>query len=138
MIFSEATKAANTLAAIVPLLGGSTSKNDYQDALKLVEYLVEHEPDSVLVEMLISRIDAYENTAPEFADFNKRVADTDTGVALLRILMDQYGLNQSGFENEIGKKSLVSRILSGERSLTLEHMRALSNRFHIPVHSFID
>ncbi|WP_394016463.1 helix-turn-helix domain-containing protein [Klebsiella pneumoniae] len=46
--------------------------------------------------------------------------------------------SQSDFENEIGNKSLVSRILSGERSLTLDHMRALANRFQIPVSMFVD
>ncbi|MEC4428834.1 transcriptional regulator, partial [Klebsiella pneumoniae] len=35
-------------------------------------------------------------------------------------------------------KSLVSRILSGERSLTFDHMRALANRFQIPVSMFVD
>ncbi|WP_135722896.1 helix-turn-helix domain-containing protein, partial [Klebsiella pneumoniae] len=50
----------------------------------------------------------------------------------------QYGLSQSDFENEIGNKSLVSRFLSGERSLTFDHMRALANRFQIPVSMFVD
>ena len=60
------------------------------------------------------------------------------GVSLLRVLMQQRGFSQSDLENEIGKKSLVSRILSGERSLTLDHMRALANRFQIPVSMFVD
>ena len=107
MIFSDAIKAANDLASIVPLLGGSSSRKDYEEALKLVEYLLEHDPDSPLVDMLTARIDTWEDNAVEF-------------------------------ENEIGKKSLVSRILSGERSLTLDHMRALANRFQIPVSMFVD
>ena len=52
--------------------------------------------------------------------------------------VQQYGLSQSDFENEIGNKSLVSRILSGRRSLTFDHMRALANRFQIPVSMFVD
>ncbi|EMH4164263.1 helix-turn-helix domain-containing protein [Pluralibacter gergoviae] len=138
MIFSEAINAANALASLVPLLGGSTSREDYDDALKLIEYLLEKEPDSPLIDMLTAKIDAYENTAPEFDEFNARIAVGNTGISLLRVLMAQHGLSQSDFENEIGKKSLVSRILSGERNLTLEHMRALANRFHIPVSMFID
>jgi len=52
--------------------------------------------------------------------------------------MDQYGLNQASFENEIGGRSLVNMILKGERSLTLEHMKALSKRFGIPITAFIE
>lgn len=138
MIFSKAIKAANDLASIVPLLGGSTSRKDYDEAVRLVEYLLENEPDSPLVDMLTAKIDAYEDSAPEFEEYNARVAAGKHGVSLLRVLMEQHGLSQSDFENEIGKKSLVSRVLSGERSLTLDHMRALANRFKIPVSMFVD
>lgn len=138
MIFDEAIQAANNLASIVPLLGGSTSRKDYDEAIKLVEYLIEYDPDSPLVDMLTAKIDAYESSAPEFAAFNERIAKTQGGVAVLRTIMDQYGLNQTDFEGEIGKRSLVSRILKGERSLTLEAMRKLSARFSVPMYVFID
>lgn len=98
-----------------------------------MEYLIEHDPDSPLVEMLTAKIDKYENESPEFAEFNARVASIPSGVALLRTLMDQYHLT----ENEIGKKSLVSRILNGQRTLTLDHMRALAKRFGVPVSAFV-
>ncbi|MFM3124464.1 type II toxin-antitoxin system HigA family antitoxin, partial [Klebsiella variicola] len=98
------------------------------------EYLLEHDPDSPLVDILTARIDAWENNAVEFT----RIEAGKNGVSLLRVLLQQRGLSQSDFENEIGKKSLVSRILSGERSLTLDHMRALANRFQIPVSMFVD
>lgn len=94
-------------------------------------------PDSPLVEMLTAKIDKYENESQEFAEFNARVASIPSGVALLRTLMDQYQLTQSDFENEIGKKSLVSRILNGQRTLTLDHMRALAKRFGVPVSAFV-
>lgn len=138
MIYSEAIKAANNLANIVPLLGGSATQKDYEEALQLVEHLLENEPDSLLVDMLTARIDEYENHAPEFEEFNERIANGSTGLSILRVLMDQHGLNQSDFEDEIGKRSLVSRIIRGERTLTLDHMRALSMRFNIPVSRFVD
>ncbi len=40
-MISDANKAVNDLASIVPLLGGSSSRKDYEDARKLVEYLLE-------------------------------------------------------------------------------------------------
>lgn len=73
----------------------------------------------------------------QFAEYNARIASIPSGVALLRALMDLYQLTQSDFENEIGKKSLVSRILNGQRTLTLDHMRALAKRFGLPVSAFV-
>lgn len=37
-MISDANKAVNDLASIVPLLGGSSSRKDYEEARKLVEY----------------------------------------------------------------------------------------------------
>ena len=48
-MISDANKAVNDLASIVPLLGGSSSRKDYEEARKLVEYLLENDPDSPLV-----------------------------------------------------------------------------------------
>ncbi|PQQ42295.1 helix-turn-helix domain-containing protein [Photorhabdus luminescens] len=49
----------------------------------------------------------------------------------LRVLMDQYRLSYSDLKEEIGSKSLVSQILSGKRSLTIAHIKALSKRFNV-------
>ena len=137
MNYADAIKAANDLTTVLPFLGASPSRKDYEEALTLVEYLIEHQPDSPLIDMLTAKIDKYEDESPEFAAFNARVATIPSGVALLRTLMDQYHLTQSDLENEIGKKSLVSRILNGQRTLTLDHMRALAKRFGLPVSAFV-
>ncbi|MFO6295868.1 transcriptional regulator, partial [Pseudomonas aeruginosa] len=68
------------------------------------------------------RIDAWENNAEEFEEFNTRIEAGKIGVSLLRVLMQQRGLSQSDFENEIGNKSLVSRILRGRRELAVDHV----------------
>jgi len=57
-------------------------------------------------------------------------------VALLRVLMDQHGLNQSSFVAEIGQRSYVNRILKGERRLTDKHKAALARRFNLPFEAF--
>ena len=137
MNYAAAIKAANDLTNELPFLGSSPSRQDYEDDLALVEYMIEHDPDSPLVEMLTMKTYKYEIESQEFAEFNARVASIPSGVALLRTLMDQYQLTQSDFENEIGKKSLVSRILNGQRTLTLDHMRALAKRFGVPVSAFV-
>jgi HTH-type transcriptional regulator/antitoxin HigA len=58
-------------------------------------------------------------------------------LAVLGVLMDQYGLGVNDLP-EIGSKSLVSRILSGERNLTKKHIQALSKRFGINPANFFD
>ena len=50
--------------------------------------------------------------------------------ATLRLLMTQHQLATADLP-EIGSKSMVSRVLSGERSLNKNHIKALSQRFQI-------
>jgi len=137
MITTETLSTVNNLIKTIPLFGGCSSEKEYEQALELSEYLLDNDPQSPILTMLIAKIEEYEDNLPELAEFNERIAKTPTGVAMLRVLMDQHGLNQSDFENEIGKKSLVSRILNGERSLTIEAIKRLSERFGLPVQLFI-
>ncbi len=41
---------------------------------------------------------------------------------MLAFLMEERGLGQTDFP-EIGSQSLISKILSGERKLTVEHIK---------------
>lgn len=79
----------------------------------------------------------YEHTLPEVIAFRGEMEALPGGVAVLATLMDQYGLKQSDFADEIGGKSLVSRILRGERKLTVEHIGKLAARFGISPALFI-
>ena len=135
-MIAEAIQATDNLIKAVPLLGGSQLKADYEQALELVEYLIEHQPTHPLIDMLADKVAKYEEYAPEFADFNARIKALPRGVAVLRMLMDQHGLNQSSFTQEIGKRSYVSRILKGERNLTDKHKAALAKRFTLPFEAF--
>lgn len=137
-MINHAIKAADELVTLIPFLGRSTRKEDYEQALDVIERLMEQAPDSPLIELLMAKIDRYENNDPELAVFNARIEMLPRGVAALRVLMDQYGLNQSSFTNEIGQRSLVSRILSGERNLTVDHIRALAERFNVSAEVFIE
>jgi HTH-type transcriptional regulator/antitoxin HigA len=46
------------------------------------------------------------------------------------VLMKQHGLGVADFP-EFGDKSLVSRILSGSRNLTKQHIQKLAKRFGV-------
>ena len=50
---------------------------------------------------------------------------------VLRFLMEQHGLKQKDLADVFGTRSIVSEVLSGKRKLNSEHLRRLSERFHI-------
>lgn len=128
---AKAITAAKDLVAAVPFLGGNSSEKDYRDALGLMDYLIEYDDESPLIDFLAGKIADYEDTCEDFAEFNNSIKETSVGVALLRTLIDQYKLSYSDLKNEIGSKSLISQILSGQRALTISHIKALSARFGI-------
>ncbi|NUU68566.1 helix-turn-helix domain-containing protein [Enterobacteriaceae bacterium BIT-l23] len=133
----KAIEATKQLVAAVPFLGGSVSEQDYRDALALVDYLIEHDEESPLIDFLAARIADYEDNSEQFAEFNQSVNEMPSGVALLRTLIDQYQLSYSDLKNEIGSKPLISQILSGQRSLTISHIKALSKRFGVKPQWFL-
>lgn len=139
--YQAALNATAVLVQEFPFLKTSAvtiSKEEYEAALELVEYLIDHDDENPLIKVLADKIEIYEDSAPEFAQWNASLAGLPKAVAMLGVIMDQHNLNQSDFKEEIGGKSLISMIMKGDRQLTLDHMRNLSRRFGIPVASFID
>ncbi|HHU7229569.1 TPA: type II toxin-antitoxin system antitoxin HigA, partial [Escherichia coli] len=106
-------------------------------ALELVDHLLLNDPENPLLDLVCAKITAWEESAPEFAEFNAMAQAMPGGIAVIRTLMDQYGLTLSDLP-EIGSKSMVSRVLSGKRKLTLEHAKKLATRFGISPALFID
>jgi HTH-type transcriptional regulator / antitoxin HigA len=58
------------------------------------------------------------------------------GREVLRFLMQQHGLTQSGLP-EIGSQGVVSEILSGKRELNARQIRALARRFGVGAEAFL-
>jgi HTH-type transcriptional regulator/antitoxin HigA len=50
---------------------------------------------------------------------------------VLNFLMDQHGLRQKDLVDVFGTPSIVSEVLSGKRELNKEHIKRLSERFHV-------
>jgi len=136
-MISDAIKATEELVNAVPLLGQHANEKDYQEALELVEYLLMNNPHSPLLDIVSNKIREYENSLPEVVAFRAEMEALPSGVAVLATLMEQYGLKQTDFQDEIGGKSLVSRILSGQRQLTVDHIDKLAKRFEISPALFI-
>ncbi|UDJ81792.1 helix-turn-helix domain-containing protein [Kosakonia oryzae] len=137
MIVADALKATNDLIAAVPLLGEHPGEKDYQEALELVEYLLENNPTTPLLDILCAKISAYENSQPDIIALREEMAEIPPGIAVLRTLMDQYHLTTSDFQDEIGSKSMVSRVLNGERQLNINHIKKLAARFGVSPLLFI-
>ena len=79
------------------------------------------EEDTVeLLTMLIERYEATHYSLPEA-----------TPLDVLRFLMTSNGLTQRDLSKEFGSESTASLVLSGRRELAKNHIRALSERFHV-------
>ena len=96
----------------------------------VVDEVGEHDshPLASMLETLGALVDAYER---------EHIRDLpSTPVAVLQLLMDEHGLNQSDLP-EVGSQGVVSEILSGRRQLNVRQVRALSERFAVSPAVFI-
>lgn len=114
------------------------NEEDYGYALELMDELIDdYDDQKPLIEILSLSIERWEEASEEFSEFNANIESLDSGLSVLRVLMDQHKLNTTDFQNEIGGKSMVSMILNNKRKLSLEHIKALSNRFGVSPQLFI-
>lgn len=58
-------------------------------------------------------------------------------IDVLRYLMESHSLQQQDLVPQLGSTPLVSLILAGKRNLTVQHIRALVERFHLSADVFI-
>jgi HTH-type transcriptional regulator/antitoxin HigA len=135
----------NTQLAIAPIadawdnfrtvsrIGHIADDRDYEASTALADDLLdagameEGHPQHSLFMMLSDLIYAYDQRHYPIPNVQ--------GVQVLRFLMDQHDLKQTQIP-EIGTQSVVSEILAGKRSLTVDHIRNLSERFGISPNSF--
>lgn len=119
--------------AQVPYVAHIETKEDYEQALELMDQLVnDYDANRLLIEVLAVSIERWEDQAEEFSDFNAAVAETDRGIAVLKTLMAQHALGVADLP-ELGSKGNVSKILNGAegKKLTRKHMEALGKRFGV-------
>ncbi len=129
---AEVTKMAGSITAQLPILAGISTATEHQQALALMDQLIEqYDENLIIIEALSNAITRYEDESLRFEAFNSRQEDLDPAVATLKVLMEQHKLNTTDFENEIGKKSMVSQVLAGKKNLTKEHITNLASRFGV-------
>ncbi|PCH51964.1 MAG: transcriptional regulator [Cellvibrionales bacterium] len=129
-------KACHNFAAVAAPFLYIEDESHYQETLFVIEELMEEAKDSLtdplnaVIDMLSNAIEKYESEDLEINSFVDDLDNQSVDVALIRLLLDQHSLGMGDLP-EIGSKSMVSRVLSGERKLNKNHIQALSARFHI-------
>ena len=128
----DLVKASHTIKDTIPF-SDIESKEDYDTAMEIMDAVTNDYDDnlSVIIDLIVPKIVAYEDSLEELKEFNARVSDMEPGSTMLRLLMEHHNLKTTDFKNEIGVKSVVSMIANGKRKLTVEHIRNLSSRFKI-------
>ncbi|OGT46436.1 MAG: hypothetical protein A3E82_00775 [Gammaproteobacteria bacterium RIFCSPHIGHO2_12_FULL_38_11] len=113
---------------VVPYAHVPRNEREHEKLMAFVDELMEwsrHHQDehaTSLLSLIASNIETYEN--------QHYPAKKVSSIEMLKFFMDEHSLGQGDLP-EIGSQSLVSKILNGERQLTLEHIRSLSKRFGV-------
>jgi HTH-type transcriptional regulator/antitoxin HigA len=110
------------------------TEQDYLNMLNRIENLMDAKPDTPQMdelEVLTTLIEAYEEQ-------NYKI-DAPDPISAIMFRMEQEGLKQKDLVPVIGSKSRVSEILNKKRKLTIEMIRNLHEKLHIPIESlFLD
>ena len=110
------------------------TKKDHENALKLLEELIDKNPkpetnESEQLEVLAIVIEKYEKE-------NFPITSPDP-IEAIKYVMDQHDLTQADMIPCFGSRSRVSEVLSGKKALTLEMIRNLRSQWGIPVELLI-
>lgn len=108
------------------------SKQDCERALRRIEQLMDAKPRTKAgdeLDVLTTLVEAYEAK-------HDAICPPDP-VEAIRFRMDQLGLTRKDLEHMLGGRGRVSEILSKKRSLSLEMIRRLHRKLHIPLESLI-
>lgn len=108
------------------------SDSDLEDAFKRLEQIFQSEegtPEFDEMEILSILIEDYERRHYPIPASSK---PTD----VLKFLMEEHSLTQKDLP-EVGSQGVVSEILSGKRQLNLRQVKALSERFKVPMEAFV-
>jgi HTH-type transcriptional regulator / antitoxin HigA len=103
------------------------TNKDYNQALQRIELIFDAKkgsPEGDELEVLGILVDQYENE-----HFPIGLPDP---IEAIKFRMEQMGYNQTDLANIVGLKSRASEILNKKRKLSLEMIRQLHAKLHIP------
>lgn len=108
------------------------TEKDYQKALKRLETIFDSRPgtkEGDELDVLALLIEKYE-------DEHYPIEAPDP-IEAIKFRMEQMGYKQKDLAEIIGYKGRVSEILNRKRKLTLEMIRNLHEKLHIPLESLV-
>jgi HTH-type transcriptional regulator / antitoxin HigA len=108
------------------------SEDDFKAVQKVIDTLLDADRISAdrreYLNLLGLIVHEYEEKTVEIPDVH--------GVELLNILIAEWGLKQKELVPIFKTESIVSAVINGHRSLTVEHIEKLSEFFHVSPAAF--
>lgn len=119
---------------------GIKTPADYERATDLLDELTDGRELSKVEEKILIELEdailAYQRESDQFRESNAALEATCTPVQLIRDLMETLGLTGSDLP-EIGDKTAVSKVLSGDRPISHKMAYALAKRFAMDPSAFV-
>lgn len=136
---SRQPSLAGRFEQLVELMPPQAIRSDaqYQKTLTMIDRLMSRKKltqgQALYLETLVQLVQAYE------AEHHSIDTSDLRGIDSLRHLLKENNMNASDLARLLGvHASMGSKILKGERSLTVEHVRKLAARFKVRPELFID
>lgn len=130
---SETKRSCRKLVQEFPLRRIRTEKQ-YQAVQDRIDVLLDRgeltQEEQEYLTMLGMLVEAYEASIEDEEDYELR------GVELVKSLLEEHGLRQKDLVDIFKTESIVSAVLNGHRSLTVEHIDKLAQSFNLPPELF--
>jgi len=104
------------------------SEKDYQALVKTLDNLID-EVGNKQNHKLAPVMETIGNLIENYEAYEYKINESSP-VAALKYLMQEHGLKQSDLK-EIGSQGVVTEILAGKRTLNIEQIKKISNKFRV-------
>lgn len=107
----------------------------YENTIEMIDRLMASgkltKGQEIYLETLVQLVQAYEAS--------HHAIEAPKGIDALKHLLEEQGMSASALARLLGvHASMGSKILNGERALTVEHLKLLSARFKVRADTFMD
>lgn len=106
------------------------TEDDYNKALERIDTLMDAKPNTIEfdeLDILSTLVEVYEEKYYKI--------DAPDPISAIKFRMEQEGLKQKDLVSALGDETRVSKILTGQRKLTVEMIQKLHDQFKIPFES---
>ncbi len=110
------------------------SENEYNALVETLDSLI-YEVGNNQEHKLAPVMETIGNLIENYEDQKYKIKEASP-VDTLKFLMEEHDLNQSDLK-EIGSQGMVSEILTGKRTLNIEQIKKISNKFNVSPLVFI-